>query len=159
MEPLPKSEWGPGPWQDEPDRLEWRCEGTPRLPCLIVRANVTGALCGYVGVPEGHPWHGAGYGLEADVHGGVTYGAPCDPDGHICHEPRTGEPAEVWWIGFDCCHLMDVAPATVAILARLDIAWPAMGETYKPVSYVRAEVESLARQAQRAAKGLPPGTP
>lgn len=157
MEPLTKSEWGPGPWQDEPDRVEWRCKGTPRLACLIVRADMTGALCGYVGVPEGHPWHGAGVGFTgANVHGGVTYGAPCDVGGHICHEPRLGEPADVWWIGFDCGHYYDVLPGTNALLARVGLPWPDMGGTYRTVSYVRAEVESLARQAQRAAKGLPP---
>src|SRR5947207_1159298 len=49
-----KSEWGPGEWQDEPDRLEWR--HTSGLPCLIVR-NHMGSLCGYVGVPPAHPFY------------------------------------------------------------------------------------------------------
>ncbi len=47
-----KSEWGPGPWQDEPDKAQWLDAGS-RLPCLIVRGPV-GALCGYVGLPPGH---------------------------------------------------------------------------------------------------------
>jgi hypothetical protein len=40
-------------WDNEPDRVEFESLG---LPCLIVR-NPFGALCGYVGVPEGHPWY------------------------------------------------------------------------------------------------------
>lgn len=61
MEPnIPKAEWAPGPWHDEPDRLEWRAPCG--LPALIVRGYVTGALCGYAGVSLGHPL----YGLEYD---------------------------------------------------------------------------------------------
>jgi hypothetical protein len=55
-----KSKWGPGAWQDEPDKMQWPDEATG-LPCLIVR-NRLGALCGYVGVPETH----AAYGLNYD---------------------------------------------------------------------------------------------
>ena len=49
---MDKSVWGPGPWQNEPDKRQWQDEATG-LPCLIVR-NSMGALCGYVGVSEGH---------------------------------------------------------------------------------------------------------
>lgn len=52
-----KSTWGEGPWQHEPDRLEFEHAG---LPCLIVR-NHFGALCGYVGVSPGHPLHKVPY--------------------------------------------------------------------------------------------------
>lgn len=55
-----KSAWGPGPWQDEPDKRQWQDEATG-LPCLIVR-NPAGALCGYVGVSKEHP----AFGLAAD---------------------------------------------------------------------------------------------
>lgn len=53
-----KKEWGDGPWINEVDRLEWRYRG---VPCLIVRAPVTGALCGYAGIGPDHPWYGIGY--------------------------------------------------------------------------------------------------
>lgn len=53
-----KSGWGDGPWQLEPDKKQWEDEVTG-LPCLIVRnTQVTGSLCGYVGVPQGHPLYG-----------------------------------------------------------------------------------------------------
>lgn len=56
---LHKSAWGPGPWQEEPDRLEFTYKG---LPCVILRnSEVTGSLCGYVGVFPDHPWYEAAY--------------------------------------------------------------------------------------------------
>lgn len=56
---MDKSAWGPGPWQDEPDKRQWADEATG-LPCLIVRGPI-GALCGYVGVPPDHPAYGLSY--------------------------------------------------------------------------------------------------
>ena len=50
-----KSKWGPGPWEGEADKLQFTDPETD-LPCLIVR-NQLGALCGYVGVLETHPWY------------------------------------------------------------------------------------------------------
>lgn len=49
-----RTDWPSGPWDDEPDRLEWRDEATG-LPSLVVRNVTTGSLCGYVGVHTGHP--------------------------------------------------------------------------------------------------------
>jgi hypothetical protein len=53
---IDKTLWPRGEWDDEPDKMQWQDEATG-LPCLIVRGPV-GALCGYVGVPEGHPCFG-----------------------------------------------------------------------------------------------------
>jgi hypothetical protein len=60
-----KSEWGSGEWQDEPDKVQFADESTG-MPCLIVR-NHSGALCGYVGVTEGHPFFGKSYDSSASV--------------------------------------------------------------------------------------------
>jgi hypothetical protein len=54
-----KTEWGAGPWQDEPDKRQWT-DAVTGLPCLIVRGPI-GALCGYVGVSSDHPLHGREY--------------------------------------------------------------------------------------------------
>jgi hypothetical protein len=90
----PKSEWGDGAWQDEPDKVEWRDDDT-RLPCLIVRGP-SGALCGYVAVSPGHPWHGRdGGSIDVVVHGGITFADRRQTSGHICHETRPGEPDNV----------------------------------------------------------------
>ena len=47
-----KSAWDRGPWDDEPDRVEWRVPELPQLACLVVRGPL-GSWCGYVGVPPG----------------------------------------------------------------------------------------------------------
>lgn len=59
-----KSEWGPGPWQHEPDKAQWTTASG--LPGLIVR-NPSGALCGYVGVDSGHALFGVAYDEDAAI--------------------------------------------------------------------------------------------
>jgi hypothetical protein len=135
--------WDKGPWDDEPDRVEWRTAAG--LPGLALRAR-SGNWCGYVAVPPGHPAHGAQYSdLDVEVHGGLTYANRCA--GRICHVPEPGEPDDVYWLGFDCAHAWDIRPAD-------DAFWRKRGEepmrfdgsTYRTIAYVRAECESLARQ-------------
>lgn len=91
---IDKSSWSRGPWDDEPDKKQWRDPATG-LACLIVR-NHFGNWCGYVGVPPAHPWHGLGYsdtipgrvkkedwdyensiGGAIEVHGGLTFASEC----------------------------------------------------------------------------------
>jgi len=128
--------WPRGPWDDEADEYEWRHFG---FPCLIIR-NVLGALCGYVAVAEGHPWFGKDADdIDASAHGGICYTDVCARN--ICHIPRAGEPARVWWVGFDCAHYNDLCPA-------LGCAFDY--QTYKPISYVVREVRNLAKQAHVA---------
>lgn len=54
-----KSGWSRGEWLSEPDKLQW-VDADTGLDCLIVRGPI-GALCGYVAVKPGHPWHGVEY--------------------------------------------------------------------------------------------------
>ena len=155
---MDKAPWGPGPWQDEPDKEQWADEATG-LPCLVKRSRLGGNLCGYVGVPDGHPWSGQHYGDigddRADVHGGLTYSGACQEgpeDATICHVPGPGEPDHVWWLGFDCGHAWDIMPAMEA--RDLERGWPLIRDrdtTYKTVAYVKAECASLARQAAAVA--------
>ena len=150
-----KSSWGPGPWQDEPDKEQYADEATG-LPCLIKR-NHFGALCGYVGVSEGHPWFGKDYSnIDADVHGSLTYADFCqegDDEGEtICHIPAPGEPDRVFWLGFDCGHSFDIAPAMEA--RDMERGWEPIRmpeSSYKTVAYVKAECAQLAGQAAEAA--------
>lgn len=138
---IDKSSWGPGPWQDEPDRKEWKHAG---FACLITRPEHHGALCGYVGVPPGHPWHGVGYDdVQAVVaHGGLTYAAPCR--GNVFHVPEPGEPEDLWWLGFDHAHYLDLCPGMGRHL-RFD-----HNDVYRDMDYATAGVESLAEQARLA---------
>ena len=153
----PRAEWGEGPWQHEPDIVEWRRAGSG-LPCLIVRAG-TGSLCGYVGLPPVHPDFAKPYGsVEVeDAHGGLTFAGYCA--GHICHVPREGETGIVWWLGFDSAHFGDYSPAleglTRGLRARYADTYVAAGldverlgmqqfEQYKTLGYVKACVEAMA---------------
>lgn len=152
-----KSAWGDGPWQDEPDKIQYVDEETG-LSCLIKR-NHYGALCGYVGVPNNHPYYGVSYqDVDADVHGGLTYSDKCqdgDEAHSICHIPAPGEPDDVWWLGFDCGHASDLSPALQSQMNQFGIEWPPSSsrETYKPVGYVREENAFLARQLKKAEDG------
>lgn len=139
-----KSAWGEGPWQSEPDKVQWT-DPTTGLPCLIVRSP-SGALCGYVGIAEGHPAFEQDYSnVDVEVHGGLTYADHCQtgPENHaICHIPEPGQSDHVWWLGFDCAHLNDLAPK-YASLPRVAIF---SNEVYRDMDYVRGQVTDLARQ-------------
>lgn len=142
--------WGPGPWVDEPDHVEFRHNG---VPCLMRRHPSSGHWCGYAAVEPGHPWHGKNYSghwsendddytpspIDADVHGGLTYAAKCAGD--ICHVAQPGEPDDVWWLGFDFAHSGDFCPSSGGRERRVYF-----GESYKGAGYVRAECKRLAEQ-------------
>lgn len=127
----------PGPWDDEPDRLEWQHAG---FTCLLNRAAL-GNWCGYVAVPPGHPWHGQDYqAIDATAHGGLTYSAACA--GEICHVPAPGEPDDVWWLGFDAGHAWDCIPG---------MPFGAKSGIYRTLEYMRVQCQDLAEQAKAAA--------
>lgn len=145
---IDKAGWGEGPWQEEPDKIEWRDAATG-YPCLIRRVAYHGALCGYVGVPPVHPWHGKDYDeidAEIAIHGGLTYAAPCQEESDargVCHVPEPGEPDHVWWFGFDAGHSGDLGPG---FRAEYRCLMREMGAVYRSVSYMREEVARLAQQ-------------
>lgn len=149
--PLDKSRWGDGPWQTERDCLEW-IDGTTNLRCMIVRAE-WGHLCGYVGVPPGHP------AFEQNVftmstrlvaHGGCNF--------NVMQDTECGQ---VWWFGFDCSHAFDLMPGWAASMEKVIDASEGMGNAlrsamrnmmnhdpriYRDWDYVQHQVEQLALQ-------------
>jgi hypothetical protein len=140
-----RSDWNQGPWDNEPDKIQWPDEATG-LPCLIVRSHV-GVLCGYVGVTSDHPAFGKQYDeIDVYVHGGLSFADSCahgDEPGSICHIPGAGEPDNVWWFGFDCGHAWDEAPSR-----RI----PTFGnDTYRDVAYVTEQCQVLAQQLKAMA--------
>jgi hypothetical protein len=147
---IDKSGWKRGPWSNEPDKIQWQDEETG-LPCLIVRGP-SGSLCGYVGVPPGHLWHGKDYdNCDVDVHGGLTYADACQttPENRgICHVPSHGEPDHVWWLGFDCAHDGDFSPSYGRDLG-MPTGWGGVVE-YRDVAYVENECRGLAKQIKAA---------
>jgi hypothetical protein len=138
-----------GPWNDEPDRVEFEYAG---MPCLVVR-NSQGAWCGYVAVPRDHPWHCVNYdnvkpaeGDYVEVHGGLTYSA-FGPG--VSQQPGV-EPNDVWWIGFDCNHSGDLSAYDIiqcGSSARDDGMWISY---YRTVEYAQSHVKKLAEQVKAA---------
>lgn len=166
-------------WEGEPDEASFKAYG---LECELLRGPF-GHWCGYVRVPEGHPFHGiekeeeiedkwgfmhqkpvhenssyipmfvslvealeAG-GLEIrpsldvmiDVHGGVTYAGPA----------WWSEGDKGWYVGFDCNHCQDIAPAAPEIIEAVKklVKGPI---TYKNIDFARNECERLAEQISLA---------
>ena len=65
---IDKSTWGEGPWQTEPDRIDFTHAG---FSCLMNREALCGHWCGYVAVPNGHPAYHKPYDdVDVDFHGG-----------------------------------------------------------------------------------------
>ena len=102
----------------------------------VVIAHDMGHRCGYVGVPEDHPWHGKGYDdVDIDVHGGLTYADARD---------------DLWWFGYDCAHLGDARDPelmsdeykNVLLGRKLNFD----GDTIKTLDFCVNECESMAAQ-------------
>lgn len=151
-----KSTWGDGPWQQEPDKRQWRDPATG-YACLIVRGP-TGALCGYVGVPRKHKAYGRKYDdVDVAAHGGLTFSRHCTDDPieqGICHVPGEGEDDRVWWLGFDAAHAGDLSPGHEAVMNKIyaDVGQERptsayiRDEVYRDLPYIEAEVTALAKR-------------
>jgi hypothetical protein len=163
-----KSMWPAGAWSNEPDELSWVDEKTG-YACHM-RRNHSGAWCGYVEIPQGHPLHGVSYGdtlpeslaalkdvvMEGpqgkrgvmDVFclalgGDFTAGVLFNVHGGVTYsgEAYWLEGGPGHWYGFDCSHCDDVSPA----LLRYGLEPGA----YRDLEYVKAECASLAKQLKQ----------
>lgn len=123
---LNKSSWPKGPWDQEPDLLQFTHSG---LPCVVLRTYL-GHLCGYVGVAVDHPCATGNRSIyDLSVHGGVTW-------------DKKGKENDLFWIGFDCGHSGDFHPG-MKYSGRIGIYPSAV---YRDMLYVRKETEDLAAQ-------------
>jgi len=145
-----KSKWTRGTWDNEPDKIQWEDKETG-LPCMVRRGGV-GQWCGYVGIAPKHPlykkdWEDCYDNGEINVHGGLTFSRFCDGNEEtgICHVPNGGE-KDVWWLGFDCGHLGDLAPGMISFNNRMGLF---ANDTYKNIEYVKNETSDLARQLKQ----------
>ena len=142
-----RSGWPAGPWDGEPDYMQWEYLGHP---CIAVR-NPLGNWCGYAGVHPGHLAYGRHYEeVDVQAHGGLTYSGGCR--GAICHTPKPGEPP-TRWLGFDCAHAGDLVPGMLRLHERFNFRGPSdddlfSGDVYRTLGYVRHEVEELVDQLQ-----------
>jgi hypothetical protein len=141
---IDKADWGDGPWQYEPDRVHFDDPAT-RLPCRVERHAMYGHLCGYVGLPVGHPWFEAPIPLLRQL-GVRAYG------GLNCARGDRDQ----WWIGFDTMHTRDYSPGQWGIERRLQAHLPGWSmplsiqepAQYKTLAFVRRHVGLLAAQAR-----------
>lgn len=149
-----RAQWGEGEWSKEPNRIEGKMHGFD----FLMHRNKVGSWCGYVGIPEGHPAFGKDYeDIDVEVHGGLTYANACRAP--ICH--IADNKTSIWWLGFDCSHAGDVMPSVIGYcksgLLPPSLRMPSeilgMTETYKNVAYVKAEIDSLAKQLAEMKKG------
>jgi len=153
-------QWGYGEWVEEPDLIEFEHQN---IKCRIIRVSAHemngslfgGHLCGYICIPEGHPWKGLGENAlydNIDVHGGITYNK---------------EEEDGYWIGFDCAHSSDIVPSLEVFrnkyrnsvwekyIKDLKRRYPSstrFNPTYKNINFVIEQCESLAEQAHRLIK-------
>lgn len=139
-----KSKWENGPWMQEPDKAQWIDESTG-LDCLIVRGP-SGALCGYVGIPQEHPAYEQDYyNIDVRCHWGLTFAGRCspgdDPARGICHIEESAANKNVWWLGFDCAHCDDLCPGYESRYR--------MGGIYRDFGYVQRECADLALQLSK----------
>lgn len=157
--------WPKGPWDDEPDRVDFKT--VAGFPAIALRHH-SGHWCGYVAVPPGHPaYTHPNIDDVVKVHGTFTYGGKCA--GHVCHVPEPGEPADVYWLGFDFAHCGDAHPSkyddfdahTWSEDGRTQFWGPKSryvrpGEVrgvYRDIAYVARECEKVAEQLAAMMKG------
>ena len=133
-----------GPWTTEPDFLD----GTTNGYKWEIHRNRSGVLCGYIYLPQGHPWYGKPYDdIPAEVHGGLTFS-----DGNFTEPTEDG-----WKIGFDCAHGYDLIPSMLAVREQQAAAgykdpYPQYADldVYRDFPYVLGEINGLIDQAEVA---------
>lgn len=171
---IPKSEWGPGPWQDEPDEHQWVDDKTG-YACMI-RRNPLGALNGYAAVPPTHPAWGLHYEgclqAEYEVYSEAVWKSMRDETACVVPRPKKVTPVgqrlsrirvhggltwsgpldaheRDWWFGFDCGHFGDLMPAMMAFersMATHFLRQPNF--IYRDIAFVASQVGMLARRLQ-----------
>jgi hypothetical protein len=135
---IDKSDWLPGEWMQEPDRVDWIDRETG-YDCRIVREPSWGAFNGYVGVRPGHPLfletadEIVARGIHA--HRNVNHAAREDAD-----------EGPIWWFGFDCNHSCDLAPADYSRQRASFRKLIDQTANYKDLAYVWANCSILALQ-------------
>lgn len=149
--------WGPGEWVDEPDIFEFEHAGFTCFGSRVVALDglnrdflIMGHWCGYVLIPQGHPWHGKEMEqIEAECHGGITHS-------------KAGYLKDGWSVGFDCAHSGDLMPSMNALKKQLPKC-KIFGEItdfierisyfkdiYRDIEYVKQECRTLAEDAKKA---------
>ncbi|MDR8873578.1 hypothetical protein [Burkholderia multivorans] len=156
-------------WKSEPNEEVFEAHG---MKCKIRRVSWSGHLCGYVGVPESHPWFGKDYNAdvpatraqldrEVDIDKIRVINLLCanapteeatsivlliDVHGGLTYSSSGVDALDGLWVfGFDCAHAGDLCPVSAEKYG--DSGY----ETYRDFAYVKRETESLALQLSKIA--------
>ena len=124
-----RERWAKGPWDDEPDCVDFEHKG---YRCRVVRNMMLGTLCGYVALPDDFPMDDIDE-MGIRVHGGVTF----------CNKHDDDDDDEATWVGFDCGHALDVSPVIVGMSKE---ALAIEGATYKNVEFCKVECRGIVEQ-------------
>jgi hypothetical protein len=126
--------FGYGEWIEEPDHVTFEHLG---YDCEICRSR-TGVLCGYIVLPEGHPWIDQDYReIATNVHGGLTF----------AQHRRNG-----YTVGFECCHYKDKVPGLqkVKIAELLELNIVKSHGVYRNLDYCITQCKLLVEEAIKA---------
>lgn len=116
--PADRSRWQRGPWDDEPDFIEFEHLG---LWCFAGR-GIWGTWFGYVACEASDPRITVVNDETLEAHGGLVHGWQ-DEDGR--------------GVGFDCAHAGDASPEDPHVMK---------GDVYRDAAYVERELVNLAEQ-------------
>ena len=120
-------------WQSQFKEIDYYVVGD-FAACIV--STPMGTFNGYLGVPPKHPWHGKHYDeIVIGVHGGLTWA-----EDHVLNHKEL----DIWWLGFDCHHITDIAPNDRVLP---DTSYSPWNPTFKTEDFVRGQIESMARQA------------
>lgn len=127
-------------WEEEPDYETFTHLG---YQGIIKRQPQLLTLCGYIGVPQSHPFYGRDYDSVygyLDCHGGLTF------SGQFPDFPH-------WFFGFDCAHAGDLIPSTYQLMNELREKEDCLStsiffqrDVYRNFDYVKKHVIQLANQ-------------
>lgn len=136
---IDRSNWGKGPWDNEPDFEVFQICGAGWNYLGIVRRLPMGNLSGYVMQLVDDPCYNFTMNdcSDLDVHGGVTFGNTHPDIANL----TTVQFDNLWFIGFDCGHANDFTPG---LDNRLHGYHGTL--TYRDWKFVKQQVISLAEQ-------------
>ncbi|WP_299198282.1 MULTISPECIES: hypothetical protein [Pseudomonadota] len=151
------------PWENEPDDVIWLHDASG-YACQILRHPTQKYLCGYVTLPEDHPFHGIDYSDDIIIPEAIYKEIALEDDWpptkpkFIWHKTPTPlvtvsperllnahggitfsqEVKGQHVYGFDCGHSGDLSPVSLQFAVH--------GYVYRDWDYVTAETERLAQQ-------------
>lgn len=115
------------------------------FPCIVLRNQILGYFCGYVGVPNHHHYYNVDYNEmyendkyhDLEVHWGVNFSSKFHISGS-----KYSKYSDYYYYGFDCGRSGDLTPVNIT----LNLSFGDDIHQYKDIEYVKNEIKSLADQ-------------